>query len=85
MFDYIPIDETKTTPRPIASGPPIYRNLSLGAQIARVDRPEQHRVPNNRFKLELARSKCKGKIELDKICQLAEPGYGNLAIRSIGK
>jgi hypothetical protein len=28
-----------TTPRPMASGPPQLRNLSLGAQAATVDRP----------------------------------------------
>ena len=29
----------KTTPRPMASGPPQVRNLSLGAQAATVDSP----------------------------------------------
>ena len=35
----IPIDEMKTTPRPIASGPAMLRNLSLGAHTAKVDKP----------------------------------------------
>jgi hypothetical protein len=29
----------KTTPRPMANGPPQVRNLSLGAQAATVERP----------------------------------------------
>lgn len=32
-------EEANTTPKPIAKGPPIYRNLSLGAQTATVDNP----------------------------------------------
>lgn len=32
-------EEANTTPSPIANGPPIIRNLSLGAQTATVDRP----------------------------------------------
>lgn len=34
-----PNDAAKTNPRPIANGPLIYKNLSLGAQTATVDKP----------------------------------------------
>ena len=33
------IEDMKTTPNPMAKGPPIYKNLSLGAVIAIVDKP----------------------------------------------
>lgn len=33
------IDDANTTPSPMASGPPMYRNWSLGAHTATVDRP----------------------------------------------
>ncbi|TMW54381.1 hypothetical protein DOY81_000560 [Sarcophaga bullata] len=33
------MEEAITNPRPIAKGPPIYKNLSLGAQTAIVDKP----------------------------------------------
>ncbi len=33
------MDDIKTTPRPIARGPPMYKNLSLGAVTAIVDKP----------------------------------------------
>jgi len=36
---YLPRDDAKTTPKPIANGPPILRNLSLGAQTATADSP----------------------------------------------
>lgn len=36
---YLPREDAKTTPKPIANGPPILRNLSLGAQTATADRP----------------------------------------------
>lgn len=32
-------DEAKTTPNPIARGPPIYKNFSDGAHTATVDNP----------------------------------------------
>lgn len=32
-------DEAKTRPKPMANGPPIYKNLSFGAQVAIVDKP----------------------------------------------
>lgn len=32
-------EEAKTTPRPMARGPPMARNLSLGAHAAIVDKP----------------------------------------------
>lgn len=34
-----PNDDAKTTPKPIANGPPIYKNRSFGAQTATVDKP----------------------------------------------
>ena len=34
-----PIEAIKTTPKPMANGPPIYRNLSLGAVTATVVNP----------------------------------------------
>ncbi len=34
-----PTDDMKTTPNPMARGPPMFKNFSLGAQIASVDRP----------------------------------------------
>ena len=34
-----PSDDMKTTPSPIAKGPPMFKNFSLGAQIAKVDKP----------------------------------------------
>ena len=33
------IEDIKTTPNPMAKGPPMYKNLSLGAVIAIVDNP----------------------------------------------
>ena len=35
----VPILEANTTPKPIANGPPMYKNFSLGAQRATVDSP----------------------------------------------
>jgi len=32
-----------TTPSPMASGPPIYKNLSLGAHMAKADKPNKQR------------------------------------------
>lgn len=34
-----PSDDAKTTPKPIANGPPMYMKRSLGAQAATVDKP----------------------------------------------
>ena len=34
-----PIEAANTPPNPMARGPPMYKNLSLGAQTATVDRP----------------------------------------------
>lgn len=34
-----PMEAAKTPPNPIAKGPPMYKNLSLGAQTATVERP----------------------------------------------
>ena len=36
----IPNDDTKTTPNPAASGPPMFKNFSLGADIATKDKPK---------------------------------------------
>ena len=36
---YSPREEAKTTPKPTASGPPMFRNFSLGAHMATVERP----------------------------------------------
>ena len=33
------IEDMNTTPKPMAKGPPMYKNLSLGAVTATVDRP----------------------------------------------
>ena len=37
--DDIPMEAQKTTPKPMARGPPMLRNFSLGAQTATVERP----------------------------------------------
>lgn len=37
--EHRPSDEAKTTPKPTASGPPMFRNFSLGAHMATVERP----------------------------------------------
>lgn len=36
---YVPIDDAKTKPKPMPSGPPMFRNFSLGAHMATVDNP----------------------------------------------
>lgn len=38
-IDSLPMDAAKTAPKPIAKGPPMFKNFSLGAQTATVDRP----------------------------------------------
>jgi hypothetical protein len=35
----LPIDAARTMPRPMARGPPMYRNFSLGAHTASIERP----------------------------------------------
>ena len=35
----IPNEDAKTTPKPMANGPPMDKNFSLGAQAATVDKP----------------------------------------------
>ena len=35
----LPRDAAKTAPKPMAKGPPMFKNLSLGAQTATADRP----------------------------------------------
>ena len=45
----------KTTPKPQARGPPIFKNFSLGAHMARVDSPVNtlikliNPLPDNKF------------------------------------
>jgi hypothetical protein len=34
-----PMEEAKTSPNPQARGPPMFKNFSLGAHIATVDKP----------------------------------------------
>lgn len=36
---YSPREEANTTPKPTANGPPMFKNFSLGAHMATVDRP----------------------------------------------
>ena len=38
-MDSLPMDAAKTAPKPIANGPPIFKNFSLGAHTATVDKP----------------------------------------------
>lgn len=39
FINILPIEEANTTPNPMARGPPIVKNLSLGAHTATVDNP----------------------------------------------
>lgn len=40
LYKYKPNDEANTKPNPMANGPPIFRNFSLGAQTATSERLE---------------------------------------------
>ena len=47
----LPIEETTTTPSPMPSIPPMYKNLSLGAHAATQDRPEVVKMKNIKMKI----------------------------------
>lgn len=50
-LSHLPSEETKTTPSPIARGPPMFRNFSLGAHMARADKPNRKEIFLDLFRI----------------------------------
>lgn len=47
--NHLPREDTKTTPSPIARGPPMFRNFSLGAHMARADKPVGQKQSQSKY------------------------------------